>query len=452
MRRVRRWGVRRALLALAALGLLAGPWLTVGPGLTGAVLSDTAGPANSTFGTIGTYDQRVKALNPVGYWRLNEPDSANGSTAIDSSGNGHNGTWVDGVLKWSSQNTAYTSGNGYQYYTLGVNATYTIQAGDRFEYDILSAPGAPNQGVDFTATDGTTFRGNYTDQNGNSSHPASYSPSSVNWEHRVFTMASGTIMVGKTIARVDLVNEADSSGTMGAWIGPIRITDAAGNIKKSFWAAGDPVPTISPKLTAPSVGSAALIAGGLMPQNQASPLVIYGGSPAVTHLRGEEDGVQVPYNAAFDMASSTGFTVEAWVNSSQLTTSAFVSFASADHFEQYNLDFYSGTARFFVRKPDGTGVVVQGPSVNDGTWHDVVGVFSNGSVSLYVDGVLAQTATGATGGLLAEPAGTLLRIGGRPSRVTQNMPPYGVRGSLAEVALYPVALTPAQIADHYNLR
>ncbi|HEV3260444.1 MAG TPA: hypothetical protein VG013_26550, partial [Gemmataceae bacterium] len=40
------------------------------------------------------YMQTVLADNPAGYWRLGE---ASGTTASDSSGNGHNGTYMGGV-------------------------------------------------------------------------------------------------------------------------------------------------------------------------------------------------------------------------------------------------------------------------------------------------------------------------------------------------------------------
>jgi len=45
-----------------------------------------------------TYSATVLADSPIGYWRLGE---SSGTTAIDSSGNGHNGTYTPGSGSWT---------------------------------------------------------------------------------------------------------------------------------------------------------------------------------------------------------------------------------------------------------------------------------------------------------------------------------------------------------------
>jgi hypothetical protein len=69
-----------SLCAGLVLGLVSGVVSLVGTGLHAAAVS--------------RYASTVLADHPLGYWRLGE---SSGTTAFDSSGNGHNGTYVGGV-------------------------------------------------------------------------------------------------------------------------------------------------------------------------------------------------------------------------------------------------------------------------------------------------------------------------------------------------------------------
>jgi hypothetical protein len=82
-------------------------------------------------------------------------------------------------------------------------------------------------------------------------------------------------------------------------------------------------------------------------------------------------------------------------------------------------------------------------TVGDG-WHHVVIVFLGSTTLIYVDGVLDST-TAQTHSLGTAP----LRIGYDEADIAS---PIAWAGTLDEVAIYPVALTAAQIANHYALR
>lgn len=84
-----------------------------------------------------------------------------------------------------------------------------------------------------------------------------------------------------------------------------------------------------------------------------------------------------------------------------------------------------------------------GPGENDGAWHHVVltRTQATGDFRLYVDGALAQSATGNTNALSASANLNFGRI--------QTGTNY-LAGSLDEIALYSVALTPAQVTAHYQ--
>jgi hypothetical protein len=86
-------------------------------------------------------------------------------------------------------------------------------------------------------------------------------------------------------------------------------------------------------------------------------------------------------------------------------------------------------------------------AVNDGQWHHVAGTFADGDLSVYVDGKLGARVRG-----VPTPRDYLgvWRIGadttsGFPNRPTNN----SLVGSVDEVAIYPGALSNAQIQAHY---
>jgi hypothetical protein len=85
---------------------------------------------------------------------------------------------------------------------------------------------------------------------------------------------------------------------------------------------------------------------------------------------------------------------------------------------------------------------------NDGLWHHVVGSYDNGAMKLYVDGVLSGSA-------LVGPASIYYgwwRVG---YDNTNTWPGGGATQTgmgIDEAAVYPYALTPAQVQSHYSAR
>jgi Concanavalin A-like lectin/glucanases superfamily len=111
--------------------------------------------------------------------------------------------------------------------------------------------------------------------------------------------------------------------------------------------------------------------------------------------------------------------------------------------------------------PRQTTVRVQGPTFNDGRWHQVVSTYDGTALSLYIDGALlgstvGTAGAGSTGGLTSG----YQRVG--YSDLAQNQAVFGrnfyhqlwpastyFQGSVDEVATYPVALTAAQVAEQF---
>lgn len=88
-------------------------------------------------------------------------------------------------------------------------------------------------------------------------------------------------------------------------------------------------------------------------------------------------------------------------------------------------------------------------AVNDGAYHYIAVTWSGTTVAagvkIYVDGNAVKTATATA----AIPGNTInpVRIGAFSAAAFLYFP-----GTLDEIAVYPTALTPAQIANHYALR
>jgi hypothetical protein len=147
----------------------------------------------------------------------------------------------------------------------------------------------------------------------------------------------------------------------------------------------------------------------------------------------------VPYAAALNPSS---FSVELWARPTGGAHSYRGAMASRSYPRGWVL--YASAAntwQFWVNS--GTGMASAGaPAVALGAWTHLVGTFDGTTARLYVDGVLAGSALSAG----YEPNGTAaLAIG-------QSQPGDGFwfPGQVDEAAVYPGALTPAQVALHYR--
>ncbi len=175
-------------------------------------------------------------------------------------------------------------------------------------------------------------------------------------------------------------------------------------------------------------------------------------------IMGDNDGA-----AAFDgttngsASSSTlvqgpsQLTVEAWVRTTSAAGGKIVGFGNAQTgtSSSYDRHLYidsAGRAEFGVY--NGGAQVVRSPSkVADGSYHHLVGTLSPSGISLYVDG--RKVATNASGSSAQSYSG-YWRVGGDnlgswPNKPTSNF----LAGTIDDVAIYPAALTSAQVQRHY---
>jgi hypothetical protein len=181
--------------------------------------------------------------------------------------------------------------------------------------------------------------------------------------------------------------------------------------------------------------------------------VIAGGDTAAFYSGGER--TTVPFNTALNPAANAPFTIELWVypiawddDDTPLSNRQAAGNRSGWTFFQraeaagWNFRMYNGNG-------SGLGWDLTGGTSTLGEWSHIVATWNGSAAALYVNGVLADNTNdpGATGVYNPNTAATspVLSIaanfdGGSASTARVD-----------EVAFYGTALTPAQIADHYNL-
>jgi trimeric autotransporter adhesin len=130
--------------------------------------------------------------------------------------------------------------------------------------------------------------------------------------------------------------------------------------------------------------------------------------------------------------------IELWFKTSASGQGMMVS--DRDGVSSNAIVLYINSGTLIIAGP--TGVSSTGPLMNDGNWHHCVVTLDASTARFYVDGAANNS------GAMVRAAVTLPFLiaadgGGNPA----NFP-----GSLDEVATYPTALTPAQIANHYAAR
>jgi PKD repeat protein len=185
------------------------------------------------------------------------------------------------------------------------------------------------------------------------------------------------------------------------------------------------------------------------------------GDPAVT-ANGTTTGIAAT-TATVAAPPANNLSVEAWVRTTSTAGGVIAQFGDSATGANTVSDrgLYvdnGGRVSFGVTRQSGgatpttTYTAVRSPAaVTDGTWHHVVATIGTGGATLYVDGASVATNSALT------TANTRLSSGywmlGRGALTGwQNAPTSSdLAGSIDEVAIYPVALTPAQVAQHYGL-
>ncbi|WP_298459554.1 LamG-like jellyroll fold domain-containing protein [uncultured Cellulomonas sp.] len=147
------------------------------------------------------------------------------------------------------------------------------------------------------------------------------------------------------------------------------------------------------------------------------------------------------------------FTLEAWVSTTTASGGKIIGLGnrSTGLSTGYDRNLYmDNLGRIFFGANQGGARTVNSPlRYNDGGWHHVVGTVGPTGMTLYVDGSPVAQRADTTGG---QWLNGFWRIGGDnlngwPSRPSSSY----FRGQIDEVAVYPTALSAAQVLDHYTV-
>jgi hypothetical protein len=176
------------------------------------------------------------------------------------------------------------------------------------------------------------------------------------------------------------------------------------------------------------------------------------GFGAINSYVGEISGTEINFKG------HVSFSLEVWANgpASQNDESTLIAKGAGSSgtvaTEQFSIDVVGGHYRFFTRGGGNSMYAAEAPVGPNGTWQHIVAVYDDApggtaTMQIYVNGVLAGNGTPRPAGV--RDLGVPISIG---SKHLGNDPNYDAyfTGTIDEVAIYAVALTSDQIANHYS--
>ena len=153
------------------------------------------------------------------------------------------------------------------------------------------------------------------------------------------------------------------------------------------------------------------------------------------------------------VAVTPDFTVEAWVKTTSTSGGKIVGYGDSptSTSSSYDRHVYMDNAGhiWFGVYPGGNRTVNSAGTYNDGTWHHVVASLdSTNGMALYIDGKRVGHDASTT---TAQASTGYWRIGGDNLNGWPNQPSSNfLAGSIDDVAVYPTALTLAQVQAHFT--
>ncbi|WP_341393933.1 LamG-like jellyroll fold domain-containing protein [Arthrobacter sp. G119Y2] len=293
-------------------------------------------------------------------------------------------------------------------------------------------------------------------RNGSATALATVNSSSRWWDLPQASFTDTTAVPGT--AYTYRVQATDPSGRSGALSAPVQITTATSAAPypalvradgaTTYWRLGD------------SLGAAADSSNG---NKMGLPNLGAKLSGTTSALRSDSnraatfDGVDDMIYGQQRVSAPTVFSAEAWFKTDTTTGGKILGFGNAQPRRNGTLLGYSSVYDRHIYMSDagklvfgtwsGTRVVVTSPaSYNDNAWHHVVATQGPGGMVLYVDGVrVASNTVSANTVSLGS-----WRIGGDSIPSTWPSAPTSrhFKGAIDEFAVYPTALTAAQVAAH----
>ncbi|MBC3761667.1 PKD domain-containing protein [Quadrisphaera oryzae] len=159
----------------------------------------------------------------------------------------------------------------------------------------------------------------------------------------------------------------------------------------------------------------------------------------------------VPAATTYTLDGPQTYTTEAWINTTTTSGGKIIGFGNSNSGYSSNYDrqvYMTNDGRLVAGVYNGgINTAASTKTYNDGQWHHVVSTLGASGLSLYVDGVKVAVNSAAT---QAQPFNGYWRIGGDNLNYWPDQPTSaGFAGAIDDVAVYPTALTGAQVRAHY---
>lgn len=152
---------------------------------------------------------------------------------------------------------------------------------------------------------------------------------------------------------------------------------------------------------------------------------------------GNDDYVYTPDSSSLDVQN---ITISAWIKTMNSSEQCIL--------ERNNTTFYfctnSGKLRFYINSVAASWLT-SNKSIDDNSWHHVVGIWDGTTKKLYIDGQFDISIAGTGGDIFSTNMG--LNIG---VRINSGLPMHYFNGQIDDVRIYNYALTSDQIKTVYN--
>lgn len=465
--------------------------------------------SNPKLGGSGFFDKGsfgdniISPVGLVGYWRF---DDGSGSSAIDSSGNGHTATltgspsWVAGKV-----NDAISLGGSGQYATLP-NSMFNTQSGTiSMWFNLTSYPASSKRGYLWVSTlngDSPELR-LFIDGNSHDLTFAGYSSSAYQfvinktvpapgsgWHHLTGTWKdndarlyiddvlvgsdSSTAITGST-SNYDYFGKYPLDGTDNGLDGIIdearlysraissdEITTLYNSTKENYNVAGKNT------LNTGLVGSWSFDGQDLNSTTAYDrsgqgnngtltngPKPVQGKIGQALSFNGSNQYVDSGNNAVYAFAKTDSFTLDAWIKTNQSGAHDAISGKYFDNGAGTTLGYFMSSLNgnlLLQLQSSATDYIYKYGSINiaDNKWHHVLVTYDGSSsfsgIKLYVDSVQDTSVTTGASGSLSSLSNSSGFIVGKRDSIT----PLYFTGSIDQVHIYNRILTPSEITQLYN--
>ena len=243
----------------------------------------------------------------------------------------------------------------------------------------------------------------------------------------------------------DQWGNVQTSDPVSATVAGVTSTDAYSTLvgqdgASAYWRLGEPSGTVSYDWGAGGSGAGHAAIGAGVALGTAGAVA---GTTAAT-LNGTSSGIVTSPTMGY---GPQRFTVQAWVRTNTTTGGQVIGFGGDSYVDRSLYMTNTGQLAFVVYDGSYDAVTSTGAALNDNQWHLVTGTLDGSGMKLYVDGAVRASRTDVTSAWYQYGR---WRLGGeQTSGYPGAIGTVNFKGAVDEVAIYPTALTAAQVGDLY---